>query len=62
LIKSVHGELAYDRVASEAFKPAHGIKKLKKEIARHYRSEKERMDDLRASGVVGMIEFTGWSQ
>ena len=29
-------------------------------VAKHYRDEFKRMQDLRASGVTGRIEFVGW--
>jgi len=32
----------------------------KKQMARHYRDEYQRMMDLRAQGVVGRIEFEGY--
>jgi hypothetical protein len=31
-----------------------------KEIAKHYKAEFERMRKLRAEGVMGRIEFTGY--
>jgi len=34
--------------------------KGKGEIAKHYRNELKRMEELRANGVVDRIEFVGW--
>ena len=35
-------------------------KQNKKEMAKHYKSEFERMQKLRAQGETGRIEFVGW--
>lgn len=39
---------------------AKSIKKDLKAVKAHYKSEHERMKKLRADGVTGRIEFTGW--
>jgi hypothetical protein len=60
LMKSIIGELEFDRIHYDASRPAYKIKSRKAEIAKHYRKEKSRMDDLRSSGVVGRIDIIPW--
>lgn len=35
-------------------------RKEKQEIAKHYKAEFERMQDLRSKGVIGRINFQGY--
>ena len=37
------------------------VKREEAEIKKHYRAELRRMQELRANGEVGRIEFEGWS-
>ena len=36
------------------------MNKEQKEISKHYKAEAERMENERASGVAGWLEFTSW--
>lgn len=47
-------------IQEKARRPAYGIKKLKKEISKHYREEHKRLKQLRADGVTGKLEVIGF--
>lgn len=47
-------------VREKSVQPAHGIKKLKAEIAKHYRVELKRLQGLRLSGEAGKLKVTGF--
>ena len=49
-------ELMQDRNLGREYRRTKG----KGAVAKHYRDEFKRMQDLRASGVTGRIEFVGW--
>ena len=54
------GEGLADLMVEQAAQPAYGIKKQKKEIAKHYREELKRLKQLRLDGVTGKIEIVGY--
>ena len=54
-------EIELDRLAFDRNRPAYGVKKRVSEIAKHYRAELAKMQQQRAEGVTGRIEFEGWS-
>ena len=43
-------------VREKANRPAHGIKKFKADIAKHYRAELKRLQQLRLDGATGVLE------
>lgn len=54
------GALMLDILLEKAQNTKHGLKKLKKEIASHYRYEFTGMKVLRAEGFSGRLEFQGF--
>jgi len=47
-------------VREKANRPAYGIKKFKADIAKHYRAELKRLQQLRANGATGTLEVIGY--
>jgi hypothetical protein len=56
------GKVAYNRVVKTSNNLMLGklARHSEKEIAKHYRKELERMQELRSQGVTGRIEFEDW--
>jgi hypothetical protein len=52
-------DICYD-IALLSNRPAHGIKKKLKQIAKHYQSEFKRIEQLRKSGRTGVIEVKSY--
>jgi hypothetical protein len=61
LMSSKIGEPELDRLAHDKSRPANGIKRRVSEIAAHYKRQYELMLEKRKSGLVGRIEFEGWT-
>jgi hypothetical protein len=63
-VKAKYGEERYNKlvIASNDIGVGKRYVRNEKEIAKHYRSELERMLDLRSQGVTGRIEFTDWTE
>lgn len=58
--ESILGKGLADLIREKSKQPAYGIKKLKKEITKHYRVQYEAMKILRANGITGRIEVQGY--
>ena len=61
-VKKTLGEKTYNSVVrlSENITEGKAARQSEKQISKHYRSELARMQELRAQGVTGRIEFTDW--
>jgi len=60
LVIKTFGEHQWDRVFSDAMKPATRMRKEVPEIAKHYRTEHAAMVRARDKGHSGRLEFTAW--
>lgn len=61
LFSSIMGDGMAEILTELKHKPFKGWKDFEKPAAKHYKSEFERMRSLRASGVMGRIEFTSYA-
>lgn len=54
------GEGLVQIVREKAKRPAYGIKKMLKDISKHYREEHKKLEEKRKNGAEGYLDFEGY--